>query len=443
MLLRRRKTTVLIAPILLLSLVLSGCLGGNGGEKVTYFELQVGVSGSGSVSPLTGKQKYAEGTVVTLAATPTPDWEFRYWIGEVSDPYSPETELVVDGEKSVTAVFYKADESILIRVQDAESLTPVPGVTILATDGSDGHVTNSRGEVVLNTRATSTIVAPFGKGTFQPQASVAEKGEIIVFSASPNEPKIPALYELAFNPVEFSNEGETHRLNPFASAKIREAMNRLFDRADIANGIFLEQVEPLLTALQPGTFDHIRMQKVIGELEEQYSYDKQAAQDGIAQGMQELGAELKDGQWHYNGEVVELILIISDWDPNRIALGDYVATELESIGFKVEKLPLGYMDASMRLNGDPRDGTWHLATNAWRAGAYNALQSHILAQYYTPLVSQSPLVQAYNPAPELLDAARSLNEDDFASVEQRDEALEKGLRLSLKDSVRIWLVAQY
>ena len=101
------------------------------------------------------------------------------------------------------------------------------------------------------------------------------------------------------------------------------------------------------------------------------------------------------------------------------------------------------MDASMRLNGDPRDGTWHLATNAWRAGAYNALQSHILAQYYTPLVSQSPLVQAYNPAPELLDAARSLNEDDFASVEQRDEALEKGLRLSLKDSVRIWLVAQY
>ncbi|MGI6693840.1 MAG: InlB B-repeat-containing protein [Limnochordia bacterium] len=105
--LRRRKTTVLIAPILLLSLVLSGCLGGNGGEKVTYFELQVGVSGSGSVSPLAGKQKYAEGTVVTLAATPTPDWEFRYWIGEVSDPYSPETELVVDGEKSVTAVFYK------------------------------------------------------------------------------------------------------------------------------------------------------------------------------------------------------------------------------------------------------------------------------------------------------------------------------------------------
>jgi len=114
---------------------------------------------------------------------------------------------------------------------------------------------------VLNTRATSTIVAPFGKGTFQPQASVAEKGEIIVFSASPNEPRFPLCMSL--RSTQWSSAMRVnHRLNPFASAKIREAMNRLFDRADIANGIFLEQVEPLLTALQPGTFDHIRMQKV-------------------------------------------------------------------------------------------------------------------------------------------------------------------------------------
>jgi len=54
-----------------------------------------------------------------------------------------------------------------------------------------------------------------------------------------------------------------------------------------------------------------------------------------------VGGGAQGRQWHYNGEVVELILIISDWDPNRVALGDYVATELESIGFKVEKLPWG------------------------------------------------------------------------------------------------------
>ena len=52
-----------------------------------------------------------------------------------------------------------------------------------------------------------------------------------------------------------------------------------------------------------------------------------------------------------------------------------------------------------------------------------------------------PLWQAYDPEPELLDAAGKLYYRHYSSLLERRAIYEKGLKLSLKDSVRIWLTA--
>lgn len=92
---------------------------------------------------------------------------------------------------------------------------------------------------------------------------------------------------------------------------------------------------PLLTVLTPGRFDYEFMGDTLAELEERYSYNKEAAREVIAHEMEAQGAALgDDGFWHYNGEPVKLLFVIRNDDPDqaRLHLGNYIADELESIG---------------------------------------------------------------------------------------------------------------
>ena len=63
-----------------------------------------------------------------------------------------------------------------------------------------------------------------------------------------------------------------------------------------------------------------------------YSWDKAA--QAVAEEMVKLGAELIDNQWCYHGKL-ELVFLIRSEDERRI--WDYIADELESIGFQVER----------------------------------------------------------------------------------------------------------
>lgn len=430
----KRKRLVFLVSMVIMLTMLSGCLGGESGVK---YELKIDVSGNGSVVPSTGKYAYTKGTSVTLVATPGPEWEFSYWIGDVLDPYSPETEILVDTEKSVTAVFYNEAESVRIPVQDLSG-EGISGISFRVTDGSDDVQTNSKGFAILNTSASSVIVEPYLQGhSFEPKAAIVEKGENIDFTIYPEPYPNELKYELTFNPVEFSNaDGE--KLNPFSSPKIREAMNRLIDRnraADIFGGTSI----PILTFISPDTFDYDFMSEVLSDLDAHYTYDKEIARDIIKEEMILLGAEMVDNKWVYKGEEVELVFLIRTED-KRNELGEYIAEELESIGFSVEKRFLTGAEASpIWMMGDPRDGLWHLYTGSWGGSGQRGLQGRLLSQFYTPLDMKNPLWEAYEPNEELLDAARKLKDEKFDSVSERRDVFEKGLRQALETSVRIWL----
>jgi hypothetical protein len=72
--------------------------------QITY-TLTMAVDGNGSVTPSTGDHSYASGDVVPISATPQSSWLFDHWEGAVVDSSSSETTVLVDDNKTVTAVF--------------------------------------------------------------------------------------------------------------------------------------------------------------------------------------------------------------------------------------------------------------------------------------------------------------------------------------------------
>lgn len=69
-----------------------------------------------TVSPVPGQHDYTDSEVVALNAYDYVDcpeyYTFLRWIGDVADPYLPQTTIVMDSEKTVTAVFNEFEEAV-------------------------------------------------------------------------------------------------------------------------------------------------------------------------------------------------------------------------------------------------------------------------------------------------------------------------------------------
>jgi len=69
------------------------------------YTLSMEASGRGSTTPVAGIHEYSEGTMVSVTATPDIGWQFDGWTGDVINPGSATTLLIIDSDKNVTAKF--------------------------------------------------------------------------------------------------------------------------------------------------------------------------------------------------------------------------------------------------------------------------------------------------------------------------------------------------
>ena len=108
--------------IILLCLILlsSGC-----GQK-PQFTLTIGVEGDGTTLPKPGKYTYGENTVVTLKATPAAGSLFDHWGGADGASVSSANTIVMNGNKSVKAVFSKLTYPLNITVNPEGTGTVTP-----------------------------------------------------------------------------------------------------------------------------------------------------------------------------------------------------------------------------------------------------------------------------------------------------------------------------
>jgi hypothetical protein len=92
------------------------------------FILTIQVAGNGSTRPSVGSYPYNLGTVINLLAIPSDGWEFDTWLGDVADPSSPSTTVIIDGDKTVTARFrQKAIFTLTMHVTGSGSTLPAAG----------------------------------------------------------------------------------------------------------------------------------------------------------------------------------------------------------------------------------------------------------------------------------------------------------------------------
>lgn len=248
----------------------------------------------------------------------------------------------------------------------------------------------------------------------------------------------------SYNELSFNPSGpvfpETGKLNPFSVARIREAMNWLVDREYMANEIFGGMAVPRLFPITSAFPDYAAMIEKVRELEVTYSHNPDLAEEVITEEMLALGAEMVDGVWHFEGEPVEIGILIRTED-ERTEVGDYVGTLLEGIGFEVERRYATAAEASpIWLTGDPEAGRFHIYTGGWITTVVARDQATNWDFFYTTRGLGTPLWQAYEPSEEFDTAAERLAQRDFTTMEERAELMALNMELGLKDSVRIWLV---
>ena len=247
--------------------------------------------------------------------------------------------------------------------------------------------------------------------------------------------------EITFNPYGPVFDG-TGALNPFSVPRVREAMNYLVDREFIAQEIYGGLAVPRYLPVTSAFPDYARLADVARSLELEYAHDPVLAEQIITEEMENLGAEMVNGVWHYDGEPVELLFVIRTED-ERQEIGDYISAELEDIGFEVDRLYRTAAEASaLWMSSAPSEGNFHLYTGGWITTVISRDQAANFDFFYTPRGLGQPLWQAYEPSDEFDDIADRLARREFSTLEERKDMFAEGLELAMEDSVRMWLVDQ-
>ncbi len=248
-------------------------------------------------------------------------------------------------------------------------------------------------------------------------------------------------YDLTLNPAVF----DTGEINPFSNPKIREALNYLIDRNYIVDEISKGLAIPKWVPTSNGIPDYGRLAPTIKLLEAKYSYDFEKAQEIFTTELEKMGAKFIGGKWYDNDTWIEIKLLIRNDDIQRRQIGDYVANQLEKLGFSTDRRYGKSAELSpIWAQTIPSTGQFHIYTGGWIATAIDRDAGDDFAFYYTNLSLMCTygytLWEYLENDPEFYDIADRLNRGDWQSWEERNELWSRALVLCMEDSNRIFVV---
>ena len=319
--------------------------------------------------------------------------------------------------------------------------TEAPTATAEPTTRHGGWLDEIDVSVVDAASAISQIQA--GAIDFYSFTLASDQYPAIKEAGLPSTKSVGGYYGLSLNPAVFT---DTSVLNPFSDRKIREALNWLIDRNYINQEIYAGGSLPKLLPITTQLTEYTNLIETARALEAKYAYNPDKAKEVIDAEMPGLGAELgSDGKWQFNGKPVSLIFLIrSDGDGTRKPIGDYVANQLETVGFTVDRQYKTSTEAFPIWLGTPaKDGQWSIYTAGYTPGGFPRDERGQLQQSYlnTSIQASEPFIS--NVAdPEFQKIGDDLAQGNFSTKEQRDEMMRRGLELALEDSLFIWVIDQ-
>jgi peptide/nickel transport system substrate-binding protein len=251
-------------------------------------------------------------------------------------------------------------------------------------------------------------------------------------------------YDILANPAVFTDAA---RWNPFTDRKIREALNWLIDRNYINQEIYGGGSLPKYTVLATQLVDYTGAIETARGLESLYSYNPERATEQITAEMEANGYALDaNGKWAKDGAPLEniIFLIRNDGDGTRLPIGDYVANQLETVGFTVTRQYGRSSELSpLWIGSDPKEGQWHLYTAGWVSSGLDRDEKEAFQEMYLPTSVQGiPLFLENQTDPAFQQAGDDLANGNFADLEERAQLMNEALPLSLQDSLQVWVVDQ-
>jgi len=248
-------------------------------------------------------------------------------------------------------------------------------------------------------------------------------------------------YDMIYNPAVFT---DATRLNPFSNRKIREATNWLIDRDYINQEVFVGGALPKYFALTTQLVDYTNVIEVARGLEAYYAYNFDKGKEVIVAEMEAMGATVgADGKFMFNGAPVSLIFLIrNDGDGTRLVMGNYFATQLEQVGFTIERQEKKSSELSpLWIGSTPTDGLWNIYTAGWGSSGLNRDEKSSFQEMYLPSSAQGiPLFLDNVPDPVFQQIGDDLANGNFTTLEQRRNLMLEALPLSLQDSLQTWIV---
>jgi peptide/nickel transport system substrate-binding protein len=245
----------------------------------------------------------------------------------------------------------------------------------------------------------------------------------------------------SYNELTFNTFGPTFidgRISVFSNPKIREAINWLIDRNYIAQEVTGGLAIPRFFAMAPTFADYARYADLAAQYETYYAYNFDKAKEIITAEMEAMGATLEGGKWMDNGAPITLVGLIRTED-ERTQIGDYFSSQLEEIGFTVDRQYKTSAEAAPIWQGTVEDGIWNFYTGGWITTAVPRTEEDNFTDFYMPEGwPGNPLWDSYTNDPAYREAALKLYNREYSTLEERRALFEVVMPGAMKEAQRVW-----
>lgn len=249
-------------------------------------------------------------------------------------------------------------------------------------------------------------------------------------------------YGLLLNPY---NTNQT--FNPFSIKEIRFAMNFLIDRNFIVNNILKGFSNPIVEPYGPTSPEYHNVLPVVDPLK--IRYDLTLATKSIKDSMTKAGANMDEtGKYTLNGKSVLVKILIRNDDLLRKSFGDFVASEIEKVGFTVVK-EYGDLTKANRVvyGSNPADLEWNVYTESYISSSFSRYNPTTVSQMYAPWFgnmpgSQNPVFWQYSNS-TIDNLTQKLVFNNFTSEIERNNLLRQAESAGLQEAVRLFFARSF
>jgi peptide/nickel transport system substrate-binding protein len=261
-----------------------------------------------------------------------------------------------------------------------------------------------------------------------------------------NDPRLKVYDKTAGSLGLFVNPApaaDSNTLNPFQFREVRYALNYLIDRDFVINEILKGYGSPLIGPFGIYSPEYLNVIDIVESFG--FRYNPSLAANMMYGPLIGAGAANEGGKWTFKGNPITIKVLIRQDDSQKESMGQLIASELEKIGFSIQRDYGDLNKANTVVYGsDPKNLQWQIYTEEIAGTSafvrYNPITP---GQTYAPWLSgmpgsQNPAYWNYQNA-TLDEVTQKIAFFNFTSEEERNHLVGNAVKMGIQESVRLFV----